>query len=488
MLCAILLTAILFVAFFSKSTSPLYGYRFIDSDIFRYMGYAMLHGKIPYTDLFDHKGLLLYWINALGYLIHSEYGIFTLQILAFAATLYVWHRMLGKECQEWRKWLILFASLLGLGAYYEDGNLAEEWSLLFISLPIMLWLEATKNKGEFSRFSSITIGLCCGALFLLRLNNMIPVLTILIYCLFEALWNKKYQYAINATTWIVLGFLVLPLAACLFMFLLNGIDGINDMFYAMIGFNMDYATDTGLGFLAFLENSILIIAPLISIALLLLFIKSDWRKSIPLLLAFIFTIITTGGNGYPHYYMLFIPLMVACFSVIPRNRMKATTYSSIIGIALIYLFILRGSNLTYYPMFYNDNYHDSFCEVIKPIPDSKKNGIWNMGGSPLLRDFIKSGITQQNRMFLNFQLGLSEKLYEEECNKIQKIKPEYVIYAVYTDQFDNEVMKYTIKNNYRESDSDYQFVLDNYQLISSVKREDGSILYCYRLHSKGTNN
>lgn len=111
-LCTIFLMALLFVAFNSKSTSPLFGYRFIDSDIFRYMGYALLQGKIPYTDLFDHKGLLLYWINALGLFIHIDYGIFILQVFHLTATLIVWYKILSNYHQTWLKFLILAVSLL----------------------------------------------------------------------------------------------------------------------------------------------------------------------------------------------------------------------------------------------------------------------------------------------------------------------------------------------------------------------------------------
>lgn len=57
---------------FSGSTTPLYKSMSIDSAIFQEIGLAILHGKIPYTDIFDHKGLYLYMIDALGLAINSK--------------------------------------------------------------------------------------------------------------------------------------------------------------------------------------------------------------------------------------------------------------------------------------------------------------------------------------------------------------------------------------------------------------------------------
>lgn len=478
-ICAIILMAFLFLIINSKSTSPLFGYRFIDSDIFRYMGHAILQGKIPYTDLFDHKGLLLYWINALGLSLHLDYGIFFLQVIHLAATLFVWYRILSNYRQTWLKFTFLAVSLSALWVYFEDGNLAEEWSLLCISLPIMLWIDTQRTQSkEFCSRSMFVIGLCLGALFLLRLNNMVPVIIILVYCLIVALIKRKFNYAVKAIGIILASFMIFPLLACIHMLLLNGIQGVNDMFYAMIGFNLDYAGQSGMG-IHINWNDALIFCPLFFPVLYLLpvFLK-ERQVTIPLLLAFVFTFISIGGRSYPHYFIVVIPLVVSSFACLQRYKIK---YPILLVLLLINMILIRRSQLTYYPILPVNTYHESFMEVIKPIPDSKKGEIWNMGGGMLARDFIEAGLVQQNRMLLPFQLSISERLLAEEGEKIQKVKPEYVLYAKFDYEFENSLLKYTTQNNYKESDSDYQFLVDNYDLISSVKREDDSMLYCYRI-------
>ena len=74
-----------------SGTSPLYrGHDWTDANTYLTMGRSLLQGVVPYRDLFDHKGPLLYGIYALGALLHPQgfYGIFLLQVLSLAATLY----------------------------------------------------------------------------------------------------------------------------------------------------------------------------------------------------------------------------------------------------------------------------------------------------------------------------------------------------------------------------------------------------------------
>ena len=124
---------------------------------------------------------------------------------------------------------------------------------------------------------------------------------------------------------------------------------------------------------------------------------------------------------------------------------------------------------------------EPFLQVTKPIPDSKRTEIWNMGGALLARDFMKAGIVQKNRILLPSQLSISKRLYEEENGKIRKVRPEYVIFTTCTSDFFRNLLRYSSQNNYQESDADYQFVQSNYKLISSATCENGTQLFCYQL-------
>ena len=72
------IVAILYILIFSTTTSPLFGEPFAgDSSMFQTIGKYWAQGSLPYVDLWDSKGPVIFFINALGYFIAgSKTGIF----------------------------------------------------------------------------------------------------------------------------------------------------------------------------------------------------------------------------------------------------------------------------------------------------------------------------------------------------------------------------------------------------------------------------
>ena len=76
---------------FCSGTSPLYnGHDWTDANTYLTMGRGLLHGVVPYRDLFDHKGPLLYFVYALGALLSPSgfFGIYLLQAAALGTALF----------------------------------------------------------------------------------------------------------------------------------------------------------------------------------------------------------------------------------------------------------------------------------------------------------------------------------------------------------------------------------------------------------------
>ena len=75
----------------ATSSSPLYAANFwTDTNIYFTIGRGMTRGLMPYRDLFDHKGPLLFMLYALGAAISdtSFIGVFILEALSLAAAVY----------------------------------------------------------------------------------------------------------------------------------------------------------------------------------------------------------------------------------------------------------------------------------------------------------------------------------------------------------------------------------------------------------------
>lgn len=116
------------ITVFSVYTTPISPYYGNDSAFFLLMGKGVTQGKIPYLDLYDQKGPMIFYVNALGYLLTGDrYGIFLMQIVNLTAACLIVYRLA-------RFWLRSGASLAVVAAYLfvyvgtvQDGNMTEEW-------------------------------------------------------------------------------------------------------------------------------------------------------------------------------------------------------------------------------------------------------------------------------------------------------------------------------------------------------------------------
>lgn len=61
--------------------NPFNHYYWGDSAVYEYIGKSLIDGYIPYRDIFDHKGPIVYLIHALGYAIYPMSGIWLLYVL-----------------------------------------------------------------------------------------------------------------------------------------------------------------------------------------------------------------------------------------------------------------------------------------------------------------------------------------------------------------------------------------------------------------------
>ena len=64
-----------FLVWIAMATSVRKGLPLLDASNFEYFGYAMSKGDILYTQIFDHKGPMIFLINYIGYLMGGPLGV-----------------------------------------------------------------------------------------------------------------------------------------------------------------------------------------------------------------------------------------------------------------------------------------------------------------------------------------------------------------------------------------------------------------------------
>ena len=245
----LLVLAAAFLLRFSYSTSFLWpGYCGYDSAIFQTIGKYWAEGSVPYRDLFDHKGPLIFFIDMIGYLLWGRAGILVPQTISLAAALFFLYKLGRVYLPRPGAAGAALAALVYLARTFDEGNMTEEYALPFIAASLWLaarWCEEQKRDPAAPhpwRYAAV-YGLSFGAILLLRVTSAVSigsfVLVIALYTLARKQW---VTLAKNAAAFLG-GFAGITAPFCLY-FALQG--ALGKMVYGTIGYNLLYATEFSL--------------------------------------------------------------------------------------------------------------------------------------------------------------------------------------------------------------------------------------------------
>jgi len=312
----------LVVAVILAQANPLYQIPNRDSGFFLYAGNQLLKGKQLYADIWDSKGPLIFYLNALAlWLGHgSRWGVWAVEyiFLYFAA-------LLGFKSMKnlWGLIPAIVGTMIWLFAFNNvarGGNFTEEYSLLFNFIAISLYILHLSRMRNIVR--PFLIGITLALSFLLRANNIGVQLSIAFVIIISGLVDKTYKQNLYDLIWIALGSsIVLILTGLYFLYL----GTFSDMYQAALIFNFFYSK--GGTQLSNLVSSVkrganligtLFLIPaalggLIVIEELPRLIRSGTRHLRDLDLLFLvgwlveFVMSGLSGNNYPHYYICWVP-------------------------------------------------------------------------------------------------------------------------------------------------------------------------------------
>lgn len=432
------IAAFLFVFLFSCTTSPLYEhYPFWfhgDSGIFQEMGVCLSQGGTPYVDLFDHKGPVLWFVQALGIIINHHWGIMLLQSIFLSITLILWYKSIHiLTKRQIPSILVSFLGLFFLMAFCQRGNLCEEWSLPFISLPILLYILRWKTGSSFQYSDYFVIGLCVGMLAMIRLNNTAPIIGFVLWHFVYCIKAKEYRRLWTDIAIICCGIAVVVAICSLFYFIKVGWSGVYEMFYGTFIFNFLYFGDKDqLQVISILQHYILPVFFISIILILLLNNKGNASLYIPCIISYIVTILATGSFIFWHYMMVFIPLFVLTIGMSIQSGNVygyillglAVVSSAFIGYdaADILLFRLRGKKA-------NTEINDGFHRFVSSLPSNERKSIYNAGLNHLGAGlFADENIYQCNRIIYGSHFEISNHLREYEVTHgIKDLQPTWVL-------------------------------------------------------------
>ena len=443
----------------SCSTSFLYPFYYgQDSALFSLLGKAIVSGKTIYKDLFDHKGPILFFIQAFGWLLGGRGGIFLLQIIFGTVNIIFLFEIWKETRTENHSLLNLFVIfIIGYAEYFNTlayGNLSEEYSLPFITGCIYLFIKYAKNteaQCEHPALYSLLYGVAFAVLAFIRLNNAVTICAGVFVIMIYLIYKKKYKNLfINILSGIT-GFVLVAVPVIVYFYNKNAL---YDMIYATFIHNFKYVQDVG-------HNSIpekpLYYAALYAPILISLFLttkhivskKPNFEDGIVCFIFLVNSIMLFFVNANQHYFTIFHPVFMLVLFKYYNFNLKS--------IKNIFIYLCVALNLYYaasYPsaiiyngyLMKNNEKENIYLQNTDVIPRSEKNSV--IGYNIPVSFYLHEDIIPCHKYYTHQKLWAKSNpiIIEEFIRFLESDKPLWVL--IRENENDEKVLK-ALKNNYR---------------------------------------
>lgn len=236
----------LYVCLFSYATSPLYPrYFYGDAAEFLTIGKAWALGKIPYRDLFDHKGPIIYFINRLGFMMTgTKTGVFFIQCIFMAITANVLLGI-GKLRSKSNTYgvILVVICLLILRGNYGEGNYVDEYCLTLVAISVycqLKWFDG--RNGQHLPYLAVFYGAAFGFCAMMRVTNAILICSGVLVIAIALLLTGKYKNLFQNAVGFVSGFALVVIPFGIYFGLHQCFA---DFIYSVFTFNFEYQTGAG---------------------------------------------------------------------------------------------------------------------------------------------------------------------------------------------------------------------------------------------------
>lgn len=317
-----------------------------DSSVFKTVALMMQKGYMPYRDSFDHKGPFIYLLNYMGNKISYYRGIWIIEVIMLAITIYWLYRIARLSCNVLSSAVSVFLALSLLFKYFEGGNLTEEYAMPCIAYSIFVFLDYLRNS-IISRMRLVLAGVGLGIVLMLRPNMIALWFVFCIYVLVKLLCQKEYKELGYIVGFFALGVGIIVLPILLWLGLNNALGYFWDDY---IVFNNTYsAVDSEQSmfparwsiFMCF-ANTTVFVASIVS---MLFFIKDKKTRGVnACYLVFVLVNVafaSVSGKQFGHYAMVLVPSVVYPFSLffgVLDSVEQKTIRKSLIMVVSLYLF------------------------------------------------------------------------------------------------------------------------------------------------------
>ncbi len=349
-----------------------------DSSMFMYFGEGIKQGMIPYKEMLDHKGPVLFFINSIASIGFNEnhMGLWLIELTSIFVTLFFTYKT---SLLFTNKGVSLLAIILSFSIYIstlDTGNYSEEYAMPFIMLSLYYFFDQVYHSRKLQNFHFIIIGFSFSFVFFIRANMIVPWIVIYSYYLIMYFYQKKWLPLFKVVFYSFLGAMIICIPVVFYCIITGSLAEMIQQAFLM---NLQYASSslweklsTSNDFYNVLASSGYPVMIFLFLSLLLKNLQNKKvRRSYLLLLALNilnwYTVILSG-RSYQHYMLTQVGLLTIIVAIVLFEYFK--NYDLKKWIIVFSLFIILFS-----PLFYTSIQRIKYINTAEFPMDREKEAI-----------------------------------------------------------------------------------------------------------------
>lgn len=202
------------------STSVRKGLPFYDAGLFKYFGFAMSKGDVPYLNIFDHKDPVIFLVNYLGYALAGPFGIkclYLLCIFIFFNICYAIGRLFASVTSIFFVDIIIYFVFI---VFFEGGWGLEGYMLPFIAFSLYVFIKYLLQK-QLKNRDILFVGFSFAVVLLTKANMVGLWIAFALYLLMGFIYKKEYKRLLEVILYFVVGDFAFILPVCLYLTLIS---------------------------------------------------------------------------------------------------------------------------------------------------------------------------------------------------------------------------------------------------------------------------
>lgn len=438
----ILLTAFVTILICSKS-SPLYPINdWVDANCYMTVGRGMLHGSMPYRDLFEHKGPLIYMLHAAAALIsdNSFLGVFLSEIILCFLFLYASYRILLSVCNGRPLCVIpLISMIIYSCAAFCHGDSAEELCQPLLLCSFLIGLGCVQRNAHLTRREALIIGILSGAVLWTKFTMLGFYIGFFIAISVLTIKKQGFSTLLRSCCFIAVGVAAVTLPIIVFFAVNNSLGSLFEVYFYdnifIYGGSSASVTDNLINGFFFCRDFFTLPFVIIITGILIMYLKKNYRELFYFLCSFLSAYLMVFGGGksyryYPFALAFFVPFSAALIFSCAEKRLNCITKKkNLFSVSCpLSLALCTAGCYLFSPNVYLMKYEKN------ELPQYKFAEIISHSDNPTLLNYgfldggfyLSSGITPDFKYFCLNNTGLEEMVQSQQFY-VENALAEYVV-------------------------------------------------------------